>query len=66
MNILIKRLSKHMNGNFLIAGIGLRKQMGNFGRIFVEKKYNWKNNIDQMINLYYQTIELHKNKSNKK
>ena len=41
----------------LISDKNLRIEMGKNGRRKVEKNYNWSVNIEQMINLYSQTIE---------
>lgn len=40
----------------LIDDTSLRLQMGNAGREYVCKKYNWENNVNDMIQLYQQTI----------
>lgn len=44
----------------LITDANLRIEMGENGRKKVEEKYNWSANIDQMIDLYKQTILNHK------
>ncbi len=41
----------------LILNEYLRKELGQNGREFVIKSYNWKNNVDKMINIYNQLLK---------
>lgn len=46
--------------NNLISDKNLRLELGKNGRKNVEENYNWSRNIQQMIDLYKQTIDLYK------
>ncbi len=41
----------------LISNAELRNEMGKNGRLKVEERYDWKKNVDQMVNLYFDTFE---------
>ncbi len=45
----------------LISNENLRINMGKNGRLKVENNYNWSTNINQMLNLYSETIKNKKN-----
>ena len=44
----------------IIADNGLMKKMGKEGRKIVEKKYNWNDNVDNMISIYTDIIKEYK------
>jgi L-malate glycosyltransferase len=44
----------------LVLRVDLRKEMGKAGRKRVEKLYNWKDNVDLMVNIYKNILEMKK------
>lgn len=41
----------------LVDSEDMRTQLGNAGHIYVTKKYNWVNNVNDMVSLYQSTIK---------
>ncbi len=57
---VVERKDIHETSDVLIKLIlnkKLREEMGNAGRMNVKKLYNWKDNLEQMINIYQQFIK---------